>query len=249
MPEPKPHLRIAGLVARAFINSKLTPLFIAGALLAGAFAILMTPREEEPQIIVPMLDVMVQHAGRVSGGDSRSASPSQWRSCCAKFRRGVRLLDFATRHEHVDRPLLRRHQGRRRDRQDVQQAVLQLRPHSAGRLAATDQGALDRRCSHPGADVVGRALRQLSTAAGCGRTGAPAQADRRRFGNEDHRRTATAGAGCARHPTPGRLWHDRRSGDVRSCSRPTHAALPAASPRTIRSSRSRPDASWATPTI
>ena len=30
MPEPKPHLRIAGLVARAFINSKLTPLFIAG---------------------------------------------------------------------------------------------------------------------------------------------------------------------------------------------------------------------------
>ena len=63
MPEPKPHLRIAGLVARAFINSKLTPLFIAGALLAGAFAILMTPREEEPQIIVPMLDVMVSMPG------------------------------------------------------------------------------------------------------------------------------------------------------------------------------------------
>jgi len=56
-------LRFAGLVAHAFINSKLTPLFIAGALLAGAFAILMTPREEEPQIVVPMLDVIVQMPG------------------------------------------------------------------------------------------------------------------------------------------------------------------------------------------
>ncbi len=61
--EAKTHLRAAGLIAGAFINSKLTPLFIAGALLAGAFAILMTPREEEPQIKVPMLDVFVQMPG------------------------------------------------------------------------------------------------------------------------------------------------------------------------------------------
>ena len=61
--EQKTPLRLAGLVAHAFINSKLTPLFIAGALLAGAFAVLMTPREEEPQIIVPMLDVFVAMPG------------------------------------------------------------------------------------------------------------------------------------------------------------------------------------------
>ena len=61
--EGKTPLRIAGLIARTFINSKLTPLFIAGALLAGAFAIVMTPREEEPQIVVPMLDVFVQMPG------------------------------------------------------------------------------------------------------------------------------------------------------------------------------------------
>src|SRR5271166_2260579 len=61
--ETKTPLRIAGLIARTFINSKLTPLFIAGALLAGAFAILMTPREEEPQIVVPMLDVFVRMPG------------------------------------------------------------------------------------------------------------------------------------------------------------------------------------------
>src|ERR1039458_9354760 len=59
----KTPLRIAGLIARTFIHSKLTPLFIAGALLAGAFAILMTPREEEPQIVVSMLDVFVQMPG------------------------------------------------------------------------------------------------------------------------------------------------------------------------------------------
>ncbi len=63
MSESKPQLRLAGLVARTFINSKLTPLFIAAALIAGAFAILMTPREEEPQIVVPMLDVMVSMPG------------------------------------------------------------------------------------------------------------------------------------------------------------------------------------------
>ena len=62
-PEQKTPLRIAGLVAHAFINSKLSPLFIAGALLAGAFSVLMTPREEEPQIVVPMLDVMVGMPG------------------------------------------------------------------------------------------------------------------------------------------------------------------------------------------
>src|ERR1022692_2508446 len=61
--EEKTPLRIAGLIARTFINSKLTPLFIAGALLAGAFAIWKTPREEEPQIVVPMLDVFVQMPG------------------------------------------------------------------------------------------------------------------------------------------------------------------------------------------
>lgn len=56
-------LGLAGRVAHAFIQSKLTPLAIAAALLLGAFSILQTPREEEPQIVVPMLDVFVQMPG------------------------------------------------------------------------------------------------------------------------------------------------------------------------------------------
>ncbi|MGC2639212.1 MAG: efflux RND transporter permease subunit [Acidobacteriaceae bacterium] len=54
---------IAGLLARAFINSKLTPLIIAGSLALGLFAVLAIPREEEPQILVPMLDVTTAMPG------------------------------------------------------------------------------------------------------------------------------------------------------------------------------------------
>src|SRR5205823_5911782 len=53
----------AGRIAHAFLDSRLTPLLIVGSLLLGAFAVLRLPREEEPQIIVPMIDVMVQAPG------------------------------------------------------------------------------------------------------------------------------------------------------------------------------------------
>ena len=53
----------AGRFAQAWISSKLTPLLIAAALLVGAFAVWKLPREEEPQIIVPMIDVLVQMPG------------------------------------------------------------------------------------------------------------------------------------------------------------------------------------------
>ena len=56
-------LGVAGKVARAFMDSKLTPLLIVASLLLGAFAIWKLPREEEPQIIVPMIDVFVQMPG------------------------------------------------------------------------------------------------------------------------------------------------------------------------------------------
>jgi multidrug efflux pump subunit AcrB len=53
----------AGKFAQAWIGSKLTPLVIAGSLLLGGFAVWKLPREEEPQIIVPMVDVFVQMPG------------------------------------------------------------------------------------------------------------------------------------------------------------------------------------------
>jgi len=50
-------------VAHYFIQSKLTPLMIVASLLLGAFAVVMLPREEEPQIKVPMVDVFVSAPG------------------------------------------------------------------------------------------------------------------------------------------------------------------------------------------
>jgi multidrug efflux pump subunit AcrB len=56
-------LGLSGNIAKAFIRSKLTPLVVIAALLLGIFAVIVTPREEEPQIVVPMIDVMVAYPG------------------------------------------------------------------------------------------------------------------------------------------------------------------------------------------
>ena len=59
----KQDLGIAGRLAHAFLNSKLTPLFIAASLAVGIFAVTIIPREEEPQILVPMLDIATAMPG------------------------------------------------------------------------------------------------------------------------------------------------------------------------------------------
>jgi len=62
--EMKPHsLGIAGGLTRAFITSPLTPLFLMAAFVFGVVALLALPREEEPQISVPMVDIHVQASG------------------------------------------------------------------------------------------------------------------------------------------------------------------------------------------
>jgi len=53
----------AGKIVRFFIDSKLTPLIVIAAVLLGLGAVLLLPREEEPQIVVPMIDVFVQAPG------------------------------------------------------------------------------------------------------------------------------------------------------------------------------------------
>jgi multidrug efflux pump subunit AcrB len=49
----------SGAIAQRFLNSKLTPLLTAASLVLGIGAVMTTPREEEPQIRVPMIDVAV----------------------------------------------------------------------------------------------------------------------------------------------------------------------------------------------
>ena len=57
------HLGIAGRIAQSFIDSKLSLLIVIASLLLGVFAVVMLPREEEPQIKVPMVDVLVSMPG------------------------------------------------------------------------------------------------------------------------------------------------------------------------------------------
>src|SRR5512136_1925016 len=56
-------LGFAGRIAKIFIESKLTPLVVIASILMGVFAVIVTPREEEPQIVVPMIDVFVSYPG------------------------------------------------------------------------------------------------------------------------------------------------------------------------------------------
>ncbi len=60
---PGEGLGLAGRIAAAFIDSKLTPLLVIASVLLGAGAVLKLPREEEPQIKVPMIDVLVSMPG------------------------------------------------------------------------------------------------------------------------------------------------------------------------------------------
>jgi multidrug efflux pump subunit AcrB len=59
----KYHLGATGKIVEAFLVSKLPVIFIIGSLLAGAAALVLTPREEEPQIVVPVVDVLVNFPG------------------------------------------------------------------------------------------------------------------------------------------------------------------------------------------
>ncbi len=53
----------AGSLARMFINSKLTPLLMVAFVIIGVYSSYLTPREEEPQIDVPIADVFIQYPG------------------------------------------------------------------------------------------------------------------------------------------------------------------------------------------
>lgn len=63
MTPPRLNLGLAGGLTRAFIGSPLTPLFLLAAFVLGLVALVSLPREEEPQISVPMVDIRVQANG------------------------------------------------------------------------------------------------------------------------------------------------------------------------------------------
>lgn len=56
-------LGLAGKMAKAFIHSPLTPLLLIASLAIGMLGLVIAPRQEDPQISVPMVDVFVRYPG------------------------------------------------------------------------------------------------------------------------------------------------------------------------------------------
>ena len=54
---------ISGAIAAAFVRSQITALLLIAALMSGVFAVLVTPREEEPQINVTFADIFIAFPG------------------------------------------------------------------------------------------------------------------------------------------------------------------------------------------
>lgn len=81
---------LAGALARAFINSPLSPLLLIASLGLGIFGLVATPRQEDPQISVPTVDVFISYPG---------ASAQQVESLVAQP--VERLMDEITGVDHV----------------------------------------------------------------------------------------------------------------------------------------------------
>jgi multidrug efflux pump subunit AcrB len=59
----EPRLGLSGAISRKFLRSEITPLLALVGLLMGLFAVLVTPREEEPQINVTFANVFIPFPG------------------------------------------------------------------------------------------------------------------------------------------------------------------------------------------
>ena len=156
----------AGRLAAAFIHSKLTPLFIVASMALGALAVVALPREEEPQIIVPMVDVFVRDAGRDAGRRRAARDAADGAAALGGARRRVRLLDVERRAVDGGRPLQGRRSRGSGARPAQSEARGQRRPHPARRRRPDRQAPLDRRRADPGRDACGR---RATATTSCGR--------------------------------------------------------------------------------
>ena len=162
-------LGLAGRIAQAFIHSKLTPLLLVASVLLGAFAVWKLPREEEPQIIVPMSDVIVRMPGASAKEvEQRVTKPLErllWEIP------GVEYL-YSTSSPGLATVIVRFKVGEDEERsmvrlQEKLAAHMDIDP--AGRVAAAGQAALDRRRAGPRAHALEHALLGLRAAPPRGR--------------------------------------------------------------------------------
>lgn len=86
----------SGRLAAMFLESKLTPLLVVASLLIGVLALVVTPREEEPQIKVPMVDVSIGLPGATAQEVKTQSNQSAGKSVV----RNLRTSSTFTRHRN-----------------------------------------------------------------------------------------------------------------------------------------------------
>ncbi len=192
-------MRLAGRIAHIFIQSKLTPLVIVGALLLGAFSILQTPREEEPQIVVPMLDVFVQMPGASPEEVTQRATVPM-----EKLLREIPGVEYiySISHPGLSMVIVRFYVGTKEE-----DAIVKTYNKLYSNFDRIPQGVSQPIIKARSIDDVpilaltlwGKNYDAYQSAAHRGRTGTLTQATGRRFRNHDHRRAAAEVARCARY--------------------------------------------------
>ena len=201
---------VSGKIAHAFIQSKLTPLIVIASLLLGLFAVVVTPREEEPQIVVPMIDVIVTYPGasarEVEERVTRPMEKLLWEI------QGVEYI-YSIVKPGFNLTIVRFYVGESME-DSLVKLYNKLMSNSTGsprRIPADGQGQVHRRRAHPRAHPLERKPPHLGLRAAAGGPralhGDQEGPERRRV--HRYRRPAPPGKG---HPRPGKAQGVQRLG-------------------------------------
>ena len=192
-------LGFSGRVARLFLGSSLTPLLGLTALLLGLFAVLVTPREEEPQINVTMANVIVPFPG-ASAQQVESLVATPMEKVLAEIS-GVKHIYSVSRpgRRGADRAVRGRRGAHVGDRPALERDLFEpgLAAARCRHRPAAGQAERHRRRAHPEPDAVdqGPAARRRTT---CGRSRTRSS---RKSSASRARATSTRSAGPTRRCT------------------------------------------------
>ncbi len=181
--------------SRSFCAATCRVLLILISLVAGAVALLVTPREEEPQIVVPLADVLVSMPGASAEEVEQQVAIAAGAAAVPDRRRGVRLFHVAARPGRRHRALLRRRGSRRQPDQAVQQDRDEHRRRAARRHRLGGQADRDRRRADRQRDVVERSS---TTTSNCGGSRSRWKSSCRRSATRRARRSSAVGDGRSR---------------------------------------------------
>ncbi len=90
-------LGIAGRLACTFIDSPVSPLLMMAALAIGLLGLMFTPRQEDPQISVPMIDIIRPVSGRLGGPGHQPGDRTAGKDHARDSRCAARVFGYRAR--------------------------------------------------------------------------------------------------------------------------------------------------------